>query len=123
MSSVPRGGPGNINGINYQMLWALLTLGSFKAEANQATDGSITEVTLVLEPSRGGDQQQLLSDKRVVVQLKARSGGGTWSLQEIVSDVLPDLYRLSTQTRQSSTSSSQRERGANGIRSKSSSSP
>jgi hypothetical protein len=92
MSSVPSGGPGNINGINYQMLWALSTLGSFKGKSVQAADGSLTSATLVLEPSRGGDQQQILGGSRVVVQLKARSDGGPWSLQAIVRDVLPDLY-------------------------------
>ena len=92
MSTVPSGGPGNINGINYQMLWALSTLGSFKGRAVQAADGSLTCATLILEPSKGGDQQQVLGTKRVVVQLKARSDGGTWSLQEVVRDVFPDLY-------------------------------
>lgn len=92
MSTVPSGGPANINGINYQMLWALSTLGSFQGKAVQAAGGSLTSATLILEPSKGGDQQQVLGTKRVVVQLKARSDGGTWSLQEVVRDVLPDLY-------------------------------
>jgi hypothetical protein len=92
MSSVPSGGPGNINGINYQMLWALSTLGSFKGTTARDLDGSLIGATLILEPAKGGDQQELLGTKRVVVQLKARSDGGTWSLQEVVRDVLPDLY-------------------------------
>ena len=41
----------------------------------------------------GGDQQLVSPGHRVVEQLKSRSDHGTWSLQEIVTEVLPNLYR------------------------------
>ena len=56
-------------------------------------EGRLEQVTLILEPSSGGDQQAIYPGLRVVTQLKARSTGGSWSLQEIVRGVLPDLYR------------------------------
>ena len=94
MSVVPAGGPGTINGIVYQMLWALRTLGRFKSTTKLSPDGAeIAEAVLVLEPAKGGDQQQVVDGKRVAIQLKARSDESTWSLQEIIREVLPDLYR------------------------------
>ena len=93
MPGVRSGGPSTINGIVYQMLWAMQTLGSFRANSTLAPDGSIAEATLVLEPLDGGDQQQYEGGHRIVVQLKSRSDGRTWSLQEVIRDVFPDLYR------------------------------
>jgi hypothetical protein len=49
--------------------------------------------TFLLEPAGGGgDHQILLRAGRVVEQVKARGGGGTWSLAEVIEKVLPDLY-------------------------------
>ncbi|HLK61361.1 MAG TPA: hypothetical protein VKU00_32730, partial [Chthonomonadaceae bacterium] len=54
-----------------------------------ATSG--TSVTLILEPvGGGGDIQEHTPDGRRIQQLKA--GTHSWSLQDIVADVLPDLY-------------------------------
>lgn len=93
MPPIPPGGPSTVNGVLYQMLYSLLTLGGFRVLGHQVGEGQLEQVTLVLEPSSGGDQQALYPGKRVVTQLKARSTGGPWSLQEIVRGVLPDLYR------------------------------
>ncbi len=93
MPSVPAGGPSTINGVLYQLLHSLLTLGGFQATGHQLKDDRLDRVTLVLEPTSGGDQQAFYPGARVVTQLKARSTGGTWSLQEVVRGVLPDLYR------------------------------
>lgn len=93
MPPVPAGGPSTVNGVLYQLLYSLLTLGGFRAVGHRLADDRLEEVTLVLEPSAGGDQQALYPGLRVVTQLKARSTGGTWSLQDIIREVLPDLYR------------------------------
>jgi hypothetical protein len=92
MAIVPVGGPSTVNGVLYQLLGSLATLGGFRAVGQQLAGGQLEQLTLILEPSKGGDQQALFAGKRVVTQLKARSTGGTWSLQEIIRDVLPDLY-------------------------------
>ena len=93
MKSVPAGGPSTVNGVLYQLLYSLLTLGGFRPVGPKLTAGVLDQVTLILEPSTGGDQQSFDLGKRVVTQLKARSTGGSWSLQEIIRGVLPDLYR------------------------------
>ncbi len=61
-------------------------------ERRTGNDG-LEDMTLLLEPATGGDLQTFTATCREVIQLKARSAGGTWSLQEIVREVLPDLYR------------------------------
>jgi hypothetical protein len=93
MQPVPPGGPSTVNGVLYQLLHSLLTLGGFRAAGQRLEEHRLDRVTLILEPSAGGDQQAFYPNVRVVTQLKARSTGGTWSLQEIVRGVLPDLYR------------------------------
>jgi hypothetical protein len=77
------------------MLWALNTLGNLRVAVPVSDCGAEdpASVTLVVEPPHGGDQQQLNAGSKTVVQIKARSGGGRWSLQELVTEVLPDLYR------------------------------
>ncbi|MBU6173450.1 MAG: hypothetical protein KGQ60_06570, partial [Planctomycetes bacterium] len=90
MSPVPPGGPSTVNGVLYQMLFSLLTLGGYRVDRHRLGDGRLEQVTLILEPSSGGDQQALYPGVRVVTQLKARSTGGSWSLQEIVRGVHGD---------------------------------
>jgi len=76
------------------MLHALLTVGSLATRQRQDDNsGKPLDVTLLLEPEDGGDQQRVSAGHRVVEQLKSRSGQGKWSLQEIVTGVFPDLYR------------------------------
>lgn len=91
MTPVPPGGPSTVNGVLYQLLWALQALGGFSARSQSIEAGELDKITLLLEPSNGGDQQLLGSAVPIVTQLKARSTGGKWSLQEIVTEVLPDL--------------------------------
>jgi hypothetical protein len=95
MSSPPRGGSATVNGILYQMLWSLLrALKMHIRECDRSPlDNSIERAVLILEPSQGGgDVQEWAGRRRIVEQLKAKSGGGTWSLTDVVKEVLPDLY-------------------------------
>jgi len=77
MTGVPLGGAATINGVHYQMLWALAETGRLSAQRHRSSNGELIEATLVLEPSDGGDQQEHVGDHRVIQQLKARSDGGT----------------------------------------------
>lgn len=92
IKTIPRGGPSTINGIHYQLLWSLAILGEYHVASCQSSDEQIESLTLVLEPSNGGDQQTISGSERIITQLKARSGEGAWSLQDIIRKVLPDLY-------------------------------
>lgn len=87
------GGSASINGILFQLLGSLtraLQLHSDGAKESEPPES----VKLRIEPSGGGgDLQLLFSNRRVIEQWKARTGGGTWSLREILDDVLVDLYR------------------------------
>ena len=95
MCATPAGGPSTINGVLYQMLWCLfratrLHISSCTLDENTR---EITQASIRLEPSGGGgDLQEITGDRKVVAQLKARSDQGTWSLREVVEEVLPDLY-------------------------------
>jgi hypothetical protein len=90
--NVAPGGPSTINGVLYQLLWSLATLGGFRASGQCVVQNQLEQITLIVEPSAGGDQHVVSAKKRVVEQLKARSTGDTWSLQQIISEALPDLY-------------------------------
>jgi hypothetical protein len=93
-SGPPPGGPSTITGITYQMLWCLLRAVQMHVCAVTVDDTrGMTHAVLRMEPRNGGDVQEVGEATRRVVQLKTRSGGGPWSLREIVVDVLPDLYQ------------------------------
>ncbi len=95
MSKTAAGGAATVNGVIYQMLWALLRAARLNALRfdRPADDAPLEGAVLVLEPrGGGGDVQEVAGGRRVVEQLKAKSGGGTWSLREVVEDVLPDLF-------------------------------
>jgi hypothetical protein len=95
MSSPPRGGPATVNGILYQMLWSMLrALRMHVRECDRSpSDNSVERAVLILEPREGGgDVQEQVGRRRIVEQLKAKPGGGTWSLTAVVKEVLPDLY-------------------------------
>ncbi|NQT14650.1 MAG: hypothetical protein HQ582_17975 [Planctomycetes bacterium] len=87
------------------MLWALKRVGSLAISESTIDEnsGELSEATLILEPADGGDQQEEFGIRRVVVQLKARSDDRTWSLQDLVTEVLPDLYRAVDLTRPETT--------------------
>ncbi len=95
MAARPAGGPANINGVLYQMLWSLLRTAKLYISGCVADESrAIQKAILKLEPiGGGGDQQELAEGKIVVQQLKAKYDEGTWSLRSIVEGVLPDLYK------------------------------
>jgi hypothetical protein len=75
------------------MLWCLLrALRVNVTGVEEDGDGHIRQVVLRLEPRSGGDVEELGPTRRVI-QLKTRSGGRTWSLRDVIVDVLPDLYK------------------------------
>lgn len=94
-NGTPAGGPSTIGGVVYQMLWCLLRLTRYEVRRIDVDkDAAIGTALLVLEPREGGgDAREVRAARYTVTQLKARSGGGTWSLQEIIKDVLPDLLK------------------------------
>lgn len=93
VTAPPPGGPSTVRGILYQMLWCLLrALRVNVTGVEQDGDGDIRKVVLRLEPRSGGDVEELGPTRRVI-QLKTRSGGRTWSLSDVIVDVLPDLYK------------------------------
>jgi hypothetical protein len=87
----PAGGPAMMNGVAYQLLWSLLRVwkGTVCDVLEGPTDLEPRGVTVILEPPEGGD----LEIPGAVEQIKARSSGGSWSLEEVIQDVLPDLYK------------------------------
>lgn len=96
MANVPHGGPANISGVIYQMLWGLLhtTTLYISGYARREDSGAPDSAVLRLEPIGGGGDHRIIGDAKVIVeQVKARSSGGTWSLREIIEEVLPDLFK------------------------------
>ncbi len=92
---VPAGGPSTINGVLYQMLWSLFRtteLHLLTCGINDQT-GVIADAVVLLEPSGGGGDLQVLGTPKLVDQVKSRPDGGTWSLKEVIEEVFPDLYR------------------------------
>lgn len=86
--STQHGGSANISGVVYQMLWCLLRALQIRVKAPFDSNAR-TEALLVLEPKGGGGDVRVGSD---VEQLKAKSDAGKWSLQTVITDVLPDLF-------------------------------
>lgn len=91
---VASGGSSTINGVVYQLLWTLLRVAKLRVATSATHSDTPPEcVTLVLEPKGGGGDLQLMQSSGLVVeQIKARADGGTWSLREVIEDVLPDLF-------------------------------
>jgi hypothetical protein len=86
------GGAATCHGIWYQALWCVLQAATARVlRAGDSSSENETDLQLILEPS-GGDALLERPDHRRVVQLKTRSGG-TWSLKQVVQQVLPDLYQ------------------------------
>ena len=54
------------------------------ARDGQLENGNLQNVTLIVESSSGGDQQEVGTGTRIVTQLKAKSDEGAWSFQEVV---------------------------------------
>ena len=87
------GGSATMYGVLYQLLGTARWAG--KIHLSTSTEGGEwTEARLVIEPFGGGGDTQIEStERRIVEQWKAKSDGGAWSLRNVITDVLPDLYR------------------------------
>ncbi|MDQ5858119.1 MAG: hypothetical protein M3542_07590, partial [Acidobacteriota bacterium] len=79
------GGPANINGILYQALQSLGWVARF-------TLSGTGEGTLLIAEPKGGDLEVRYPFQRTISQFKASDKVGTWSLTELIDQVLPDLY-------------------------------
>lgn len=88
----PPGGSSTINGVLYQILGSLEWATRFTLTPKN--QNPMEAITLVIEPSGGGgDTQVHFPKRRVVEQWKSKSDRGSWSLNDVIKDVLPDLYR------------------------------
>ena len=88
--STQPGGASTISGVLYQTLWCLLRALRIRVRTAEGVEDS--EALLVLEPTGGGGDVRVLGAVTEIEQLKAKSDSGTWSLQTVVRDVLPDLF-------------------------------
>ncbi len=85
VSMTKPGGPANINGILYQALQSLGWVARF-------TLSGTGEGTLLIAEPKGGDLEVRYPFQRTISQFKASDKVGTWSLTELIDQVLPDLY-------------------------------
>jgi hypothetical protein len=83
------GGPAAINGFLYQILHHLGWLADIELTGKVAGE-DVRHACLVLEPLDGGDARLESVGIRLVEQYKTRPAG-TWSLRNIIEDVLSDL--------------------------------
>lgn len=90
---VPPGGSATLYGVLYQLLGSLHH--TVRLRIQQRNEGTVVlGARLVLEPSGGGGDLRIeLPGQRIVEQWKARTTGKTWSLTDISTKVLPDLYK------------------------------
>lgn len=86
------GGPAAINGFLYQILHHLGWIADVKLTGTVIDQALAGDATLVLEPRGGGDARVEQAGVYVVEQYKTRPHG-TWSVNEIIHKVLPDLRR------------------------------
>ena len=85
------GGRWAITGFLYQMLGSLGHVGRIAASDAQFTGDRVKSLQLILEPQDGGDVRVEDRDQRIVEQYKFRENGQTWSVSEIVDEILADL--------------------------------
>lgn len=96
-TSTQTGGASTISGVLYQLLWCLLRVLRLRLHTQEGC-GESPDAIVLLEPAGGGgDLQVAAADSTTVEQLKAKSDGGTWSLQTIIAEVLPDLFLATTE--------------------------
>lgn len=89
--TTPSGGSSTVAGVYYQMLWCLVRSLQLRLDSPiSVSDGNYG--LLVLEPKNGGGDVRVISAVTEVDQLKSKSDLGTWSLQSVISNVLPDLF-------------------------------
>ncbi|WP_391349570.1 HEAT repeat domain-containing protein [Azospirillum sp. A23] len=87
---VQAGGPAAINGFLYQILKHLHWLASARIEGQVSGSDVAGDARIILEPKDGGDARLQGKSLYLVEQYKTCSDG-TWSVQSIIEDVLPDL--------------------------------
>jgi hypothetical protein len=86
------GGAAAIYGILYQILANLWRVSEIRLEAKLAGQ-EIRSARLILEPKGGGgDTRYEGNGIRVVEQYKTRGGNRTWSLNDLIDSVFPDLF-------------------------------
>jgi hypothetical protein len=92
---IPQGGSANAYGVLYQMLWSVFQAQKqaavceiLEAEPDE-TGQDLRSVTFMVEPRGGGD----LARGKIVEQIKSRPSGTPWKFEEVIAQVLPDLYR------------------------------
>lgn len=84
------GGPAALNGFLYQILQHLGWVTNLTLSKKDNT--SLENFCLILEPSTGGDARIEAGEIRWVEQYKSRAKG-TWSVNDIITKVLPDLAK------------------------------
>lgn len=86
------GGSATMYGVLYQIMGTLDWASHLHLIANRKGDDLVT-AQLRIEPTGGGGDARIESHMhRVVGQWKAKSDQGTWSLQRMIDEVMPDLY-------------------------------
>jgi len=86
------GGTATIHGVLFQILGSMKWACELALDAQLNEDGELDSAQLILEPIGGGDLLVERPTGRVVEQWKSRRSDRAWTLREIVTDVLPDLY-------------------------------
>lgn len=86
------GGPAAINGFLFQILNHLAWFTDIRIGGTIAGHGIEADAYVVLEPRDGGDARYEGANSYVVEQYKTRPDG-TWSVNTIIDDVLPDLRK------------------------------
>ena len=87
------GGSATIYGILYQTLGACHWASSISLQT-ELQNGELATASLTIEPQGGGGDVVVdAASRRIVEQWKARNDQGTWSVNDLVAEVFPDLYR------------------------------
>ncbi len=83
------GGAETVGGIWYQGLYIVLQA----VERLLAFQDISGPVQFVAEPRNGGDVRVTNRTRHRVTQIKKKAGGGSWSLGDVIDEVLPDLFK------------------------------
>ncbi len=87
------GGSATMYGVLYQILGTVHWSAKIRMRVN-SRGSDLRDVGLHIEPLGGGGDLRIETEScGIVEQWKARSDGGTWSLAELIDEVLPDLFR------------------------------
>ncbi|MDB5384390.1 MAG: hypothetical protein JWM11_36, partial [Planctomycetaceae bacterium] len=90
-NSTQSGGASTNYGVLYQTLWCLMKAARIRV-GKGVFPGTNTDALIILEPYGGGGDITLQTTITEVDQVKAKADQGTWSLQTVIRDVLPDLF-------------------------------